>query len=104
LEPRLLEGAFGGPILGLNDGRAWEQLQLSPLLSRNVPRPHVLLFGLDWVWCSPDADMVRVSPSREFQRGSMTRIPGTTGRRRLSMMPARPRTTFGAAGDDRSCR
>jgi hypothetical protein len=63
LDPVWLEGAFGGRFanLGLNDGRAWEQYQLTALFLRTVPRPRTLLFGLDWVWCAADADVRRLS-------------------------------------------
>jgi hypothetical protein len=68
LDPRWLERAFGGRFanLGFNDGRAWEQYQLTLLFLREVPRPKTLLFGLDWVWCAPDADIARFSPTRVF--------------------------------------
>ncbi len=64
LNPAWLEGAFGGRFanLGLNDGRAWEQYQLTLLFLRTVPRPKTLLFGLDWVWCAANADVDRITP------------------------------------------
>ena len=63
LDPVWLERAFGGRFanLGFNDGRAWEQYQLALLFLRTAPRPRTLLFGLDWVWCAPEADAVRFS-------------------------------------------
>lgn len=63
LDPTWLEAAFGGRFanLALNDGRAWEQTQLVTLFLRAVPRPATLLFGIDWVWCAPDADANRIT-------------------------------------------
>ena len=63
LDPVWLEAAFGGRFanLGLNDGRAWEQYQLTRLFLRTVPRPKMLLLAIDWVWCAADADVVRTS-------------------------------------------
>jgi hypothetical protein len=63
LDPVWQEGAFSGRFanLGFNDGRAWEQYQLALLFLRTVPRPRMLLFGIDWVWCDAAADVNRVS-------------------------------------------
>jgi hypothetical protein len=68
LDPDRLAQALGGRFanLALNDGRAWEQHQLALLFLRTVPRARTLLFGIDWVWCAPDADVNRVSPGRAF--------------------------------------
>ena len=61
LDPAWLEQAFGGRFanLAFNDGRAWEEYQLTLLFLRTVPRPGTLLFGIDWVWCAADADVSR---------------------------------------------
>jgi hypothetical protein len=63
LDPAWLERAFGGRFanLAFNDGRAWEEYQLTLLFLRTVPRPGTLLFGIDWVWCAADADVSRIT-------------------------------------------
>lgn len=62
LEPEQLNAIFGGHFanLGINDSRAWEQLQVTRLLLRHVPGPRTLVFGLDWVWCNADAGVNRM--------------------------------------------
>ena len=68
LDPARLEAALGGRFanLALNDGRAWEQMQLASLFLATEPRPQTLLIGLDWVWCAGDADTAPTSPTRIF--------------------------------------
>jgi hypothetical protein len=63
LDPERLEQAFDGRFanLAMNNGRAWEQYQLTLLWLRTVPRPRTLLFGLDLAWCAADADTVRIT-------------------------------------------
>jgi hypothetical protein len=63
LDPRSLERIFGGRFanLALNDGRAWEQLRLAELFQSELANPRTLVVGLDWVWCRPDADSVRIT-------------------------------------------
>lgn len=58
LDPQRLSDAFGVRLanLGLNAGTPWEQVQLAGLFVRHVPRPELLVFGLDRNWCEPDAD------------------------------------------------
>jgi len=63
LEPKALEAHFGGSFanLALNSGTAWEQFRLYELFVREVKRPKTLIIGLDWVWCTPDADSNRIT-------------------------------------------
>jgi hypothetical protein len=81
LDPAWLERAFGGRFanLAFNDGRAWEEYQLTLLFLRTVPKPRTLLFGIDWVWCAATADIIRFT-GRGFPPWiSTTRTPGTIG-------------------------
>ena len=68
LDPERLERTLGGRFanLAMNDGHAWEQYQLALLFLRTVPRARTLLFGIDWIWCTGDADVKRFSPGRAF--------------------------------------
>lgn len=61
LDPRQLETAFGGRFanLAFNNGQAWEQTQIAKVFLRSAPRPRTLLVGLDYVWCTPNADTQR---------------------------------------------
>lgn len=63
LDPIELGELFGARFanLGLNAGTPWEQLQLIELFLRHVPRPKVLILGLDTTWCEPDADRKRLT-------------------------------------------
>ncbi|HZB38063.1 MAG TPA: hypothetical protein VE443_08700 [Beijerinckiaceae bacterium] len=63
LDPRELDMLFAARFanLGLNAGTPWEQMQLAALFLRHVPRPKVLVLGLDATWCEPDADRKRVT-------------------------------------------
>jgi len=63
LRPADLEAAFGGRFanLSLNDGRAWEQLQVSDLFLRERGPPRTLWIGLDTVWCDARADVDRIT-------------------------------------------
>ncbi|HWK64108.1 MAG TPA: hypothetical protein VNS34_04165 [Rhizobiaceae bacterium] len=57
LEPARLSELFGGRFanFALNDGHAWEQLQLANVYLRATPSPRTVVFALDWVWCYGDA-------------------------------------------------
>lgn len=68
LEPERLSSFLGGSFanLGLNDGHAWEQLQLANVYLRATPNPHAVLFALDWVWCYADADAEGARRSSKF--------------------------------------
>jgi hypothetical protein len=55
----LFEASFAN--LGLNAGTPWEQIQLAALFLKHVPRPKVMIFGLDTTWCEPDADRKRLT-------------------------------------------
>ena len=68
LEPRKLDATLGGRFanLALNDGRAWEQVQLLNLYLRERGAPKNLLMGLDTVWCREDADTYLRTKSAEF--------------------------------------
>lgn len=35
----------------MNDGHAWEQVQLANVYLRATPSPRTVVFALDWVWC-----------------------------------------------------
>lgn len=63
LEPRRLDERFGGTFinLGINSGRAWEQVQLGQLALKHVPQPKTIIIGLDTVWCEDDADQNRIT-------------------------------------------
>lgn len=63
LEPERLEAVFGGHFanLALNGGTAWEQMRVARLFREVVQRRRTLLIALDHVWCTPDADTVRIT-------------------------------------------
>jgi hypothetical protein len=63
LDPSDLEREFGGHFanLAMNDGRAWEQIQLAKLLFKSVAHVKTVLIGMDVVWCTPDADVARTT-------------------------------------------
>jgi hypothetical protein len=63
LQPAHLNGLFGGRFanLAMNSATAWEQTQLADLFLRTVARPRTVVFGLDRVWCEPDADVERLT-------------------------------------------
>jgi len=67
LDPADLDREFGGHFanLAMNDGRAWEQIELARLFFKTVPQVKTVLIGLDVVWCAPDADTARIT-SRGF--------------------------------------
>lgn len=64
LEPARLEAVFGGHFanLAMNSGTAWEQWQIARLFSRSIDAPRTLVVGIDHVWCTPDADVARITP------------------------------------------
>ena len=68
LDPDRLERVLGGRFanLAMNDGRAWEQYQLTLLFLSTTPRARTLVFGIDWVWCAGDAVVNRFSSGRTF--------------------------------------
>lgn len=68
LEPERLSSSLGGRFvnLGMNDGHAWEQLQLANVYLRATPDPHAVMFALDWVWCYGEADIEGAKRARDF--------------------------------------
>ncbi len=63
LEPQHLERVFGGHFanLAMNSGTPWEQWQVARLFAREIAAPKTLVVGLDHVWCTPDADVHRIT-------------------------------------------
>ena len=63
IDPRPFAAALGGRFanVALNAGTAWEQTQFTRLFLRHQPRPHALVVGIDWVWCSQEADRERIT-------------------------------------------
>ncbi|MBP2311253.1 hypothetical protein [Azospirillum soli] len=63
LQPAHLNGQFGGRFanLAMNSATAWEQYRIADLFLRTVPAPRTVVFGLDRVWCEPDADTQRLT-------------------------------------------
>jgi hypothetical protein len=63
LDPKKLQELFGGQFanLGINGGTPWEELQLVELFLRHTPAPKTLIWGIDPVWCEPDADRRRTT-------------------------------------------
>ncbi|MBV9077152.1 MAG: hypothetical protein JO048_06670 [Methylobacteriaceae bacterium] len=57
LDPERLATAFGGHAanLGMNAATPWEQTELASLFLRHAPAPRALVFGLDRIWCDPEA-------------------------------------------------
>lgn len=53
IRPALLDKAFGGQWvqLAMNNGQAYEQLQMGRLFLRHHPHPRAILYGIDRVWC-----------------------------------------------------
>lgn len=63
LDPEILNGPFQARFanLAMASATAWEQKTLAELFLREVRRPKVLVMGLDSVWCSPNADLDRIT-------------------------------------------
>lgn len=63
LAPAALERQFGGHFanLAMNSATAWEQAQIAGLFLRHAPAPRTLIVGLDYVWCTADADRERIT-------------------------------------------
>lgn len=63
LDPADLEPELGGTFanFAMNDARAWEQYMLMKLFLRHSPKVRTIVFGIDSVWCWPDADTQRVT-------------------------------------------
>jgi hypothetical protein len=61
LEPAKLSGLFGGSFanLAMNSATPWEQLQIADLFLRRTPAPRTIIWGLDPLWCEPDATTER---------------------------------------------
>ncbi|MFO1148771.1 MAG: hypothetical protein U1E62_10370 [Alsobacter sp.] len=61
LEPARLAGLFGGAFanLAMNSATPWEQVQIADLFLRRSPAPRTLVWGLDPLWCEPDATTER---------------------------------------------
>jgi hypothetical protein len=64
VDPAVLSESFGARFanLAMDSMMAWEQQAMADLFIRHVPTPKVLIFGLDHVWCDPDADRNRITP------------------------------------------
>ncbi len=63
LRPAQLDELFGGRFanLAMNSATAWEQYRIADLFLRTVPAPRTVVFGIDRVWCEPDADTQRLT-------------------------------------------
>ena len=63
LAPKAFETQFGGRFanVAMNSGTAWEQAQITGLFLRHAKAPRTLVVGLDYVWCTPDADTNRTT-------------------------------------------
>jgi hypothetical protein len=57
LDPATLSAAMGGRFanLAMNAATPWEQVQMAELFARQVPAPKTVLWGIDGLWCAPDA-------------------------------------------------
>jgi hypothetical protein len=64
VDPAILSMSFGARFanLAMDSMTAWEQQTMVDFFIRNAGAPKVLVFGLDHVWCSPDADRIRITP------------------------------------------
>ncbi len=56
---QLLDMRFAA--LAMNSATAWEQYRIADLFLRTIPDPKGVLIGIDVVWCTPDADIVRLT-------------------------------------------
>ena len=111
LDPQRLGTLFGARFanLGLNAGTPWEQTQLARLLLGHVRQPKVLIFGLDWPWCSPDTDRDRLT-FRTFPAWLYEERPLRYAYKLFSFKKSRDRRTGGSeqagahAGSDQGGR
>jgi len=57
VDPKSLDPAFDARFanLAMNSATAWEQTQIIDLFLRQVPAPKAIVWGLDPLWCAPDA-------------------------------------------------
>jgi hypothetical protein len=64
LDPDLLNKPFNARFanLAMNSMTAWEQKTMVEYFTRHAGTPKVLIVALDVVWCSAEADRVRVGP------------------------------------------
>lgn len=72
VDPRNLDRAYGAHFanLAMNSATAWEQTRIVDLFLREVPAPMALVWGLDPLWCAPDA-------ADERQRLTFRAFPAT---------------------------
>lgn len=63
LDPELLDKSFHVRFanLAMSSGMAWEQQAMLDLFLRTVGPPKVLIVGLDFAWCDPQADQHRIT-------------------------------------------
>ena len=67
LVPKAFEAQFGGRFanVAMNAATAWEQAQIANLFLRHAQKtgkaPRTLVVGLDYVWCTEDADTNRTT-------------------------------------------
>jgi hypothetical protein len=57
LDPATLSDGIGGHFanLAMNAATPWEQLQMAEFFARHVTAPRTVLWGIDPLWCAPDA-------------------------------------------------
>lgn len=57
LDPATLSHGIGGGFanLAMNAATPWEQLQMAQLFAGQVAAPRAVLWGIDSLWCAPDA-------------------------------------------------
>jgi hypothetical protein len=66
---RLLDPDLLGPPtqarfanLAMDSAMAWEQQMMANYFLRKVGQPKIVIVGLDYVWCDPQADQHRITP------------------------------------------
>jgi hypothetical protein len=63
LDPEILNQEFGARFanLAMDSSTAWEQKALSDYFFHHVGHPKVMIVGFDSVWCTEQADVVRIT-------------------------------------------
>lgn len=63
LDPDILDAEFGGKFanLAMDSATAWEQKTMANYFIDRAGKPHVMIVGIDRLWCDPDADSNRIT-------------------------------------------
>ncbi len=61
LDPEILNAEFHARFanLAMDSATAWEQKTMANYFFDQAGPPKAMIVGIDWVWCTPDADRVR---------------------------------------------